>query len=194
MFFESGKPNPNNENNLIKTIGLKPQYVIYGSISQAKSPLICLANIPTPDLIIYQDAFVVGPLVLLKKTTHAMYYKPGGLHQRSRETNCAYYNTCRWISGVQQLWLNQFLYVAVIYYSFFILVTCMMKQLDHCKIVKETFVVAEDILVRASLKNLMVFPKPYAKHSLEFSRFSPSYISSLIQKRKLGGNLFNKQT
>ena len=138
MFFESGKPNPNNENNLIKTIELKPQYVIYGSISQVKSPFICLANIPTPDLIIYQDAFVVGPLVLLKKTTHAMYYKPGGLHQRSRETNCAYYNTCRWISGMQQLWLSQFLYVAVIYYSFFILVTCMMKQLDHCKIVKQT--------------------------------------------------------
>ena len=147
MILKSEKNNPNNENDLIKTIGLKLQYVIYGSISQAKSPLICLANIPTPDLIIYQDAFVVGPLVLLKKTTHAMYYKPGGLHQRSRETNCAYYNTCRWISGVQQLWLNQFLYVAVIY-SFFILVTCMMKQLNHCKIVKETFIVAEDILVR----------------------------------------------
>ena len=38
----------------------------------------------------------------------------------------------------------------------------------------------------------MVFPEPWVK--LDFSHFFSSYISSLIQKRKLGGNLFNQQT
>ena len=53
MFFEWEKPNPNNKNYLIKTIGLKLLYVIYGSTTLAIANLIFLANIPIPDLIIY---------------------------------------------------------------------------------------------------------------------------------------------
>ena len=41
----------------------------------------------------------------------------------------------------------------------------------------------------------MVFLKPCVKtFTAVFTYFSPSYISSLIQKRKLAGNLFNQQT
>ena len=47
-------PNPNNKHSCIKTIGLKLKYVIYGCTNHVIANLICLANIPFPDLIIYQ--------------------------------------------------------------------------------------------------------------------------------------------
>ena len=53
MFFKWEKLNPNNKNYLAKTIGLKLLYVTYGSTTLFVAKLICLANIPTPDLIIY---------------------------------------------------------------------------------------------------------------------------------------------
>ena len=54
---------------------------------------------------------------------------------------------------------------------FFILVT-RMKQLNYCKIVKENFnFAAQDILAWTWLKILIFFPEPWAKHSLDFSRF-----------------------
>ena len=53
MFFELEKLNPVNKNYLVKTLGLKLYYVIYGSTSLFIVSMICLANIPTPDLIIY---------------------------------------------------------------------------------------------------------------------------------------------
>ena len=53
MFFEWEKLNPNNENYLVKAIGLKLYYVIYSSTALFLANLICLANITTPDLKIY---------------------------------------------------------------------------------------------------------------------------------------------
>ena len=113
--FQRGKLNPNNKNYLVKTIWLKLYYVIYSSTTLFIANLICLANIPTPDLIIYHLEYnlsascfhcwstdlterklplqCIGPLLLPKKTTHAMYYKHGGLRQRSikfKSADCTY--------------------------------------------------------------------------------------------------------
>ena len=81
---------------------------MYGSTTTVIAILICLANTPTPDLIIYQYsrtslpvAFFTGSLVLPKKTTHAMYYNCGGLHQSSTKTKSAYCCSYRWIIGAQ---------------------------------------------------------------------------------------------
>ena len=43
----------NNKNYLVKTIRLKLHYVIYGFITIFIDNLICVANVPTPDLIRY---------------------------------------------------------------------------------------------------------------------------------------------
>ena len=51
MFFECEKLNLNNKNYSVKAIGLKLYYVIYSSATFFIVNLICLANIPTPDLI-----------------------------------------------------------------------------------------------------------------------------------------------
>ena len=113
--FQRGKLNPNNKNYLVKTIWLKLYYVIYSSTTLFIANLICLANIPTPDLIIYHLEYnlsascfhcwstdlterklplqCIGPLLLPKENTHAMYYKRGGLRQRSIEfksADCTY--------------------------------------------------------------------------------------------------------
>ena len=73
---------------MIRTIGLKQQYVIYGSNTLAMANLIYLANISTTDLVMYQAARVEPHHQMLsslvhfscqKKTAHAMHYKSGGL-------------------------------------------------------------------------------------------------------------------
>ena len=56
MFFECEKLNPNNKKYLVKTIGLKLWYVVCGSNTLVIANLICLANIPTPDLTKYHLA------------------------------------------------------------------------------------------------------------------------------------------
>ena len=53
MFFEWEKLNPNNKNYSVRATGLKLYYVIYGSTALFIATLICLTNIPTPDLITY---------------------------------------------------------------------------------------------------------------------------------------------
>ena len=45
MFFEREMPNPNNEKYLVKTIGYKLQYIIYGSTTTAIANLISLTDI-----------------------------------------------------------------------------------------------------------------------------------------------------
>ena len=45
--------NPSNKNYLVETIVLRLLYVIYGSTTLVIANLICLANIPIPDLTIY---------------------------------------------------------------------------------------------------------------------------------------------
>ena len=55
-------------------------------------------------------------------------------------------------------------------------------------------IVAQDILERTWLKTLMDFPKPYAKHSLDFSHFFSFFHQSTDSKKKTRCNLFNKQT
>ena len=45
MLFEIERLNPNNEKYLVKTIGYKPQYIIYGFTTTAIANLISLANI-----------------------------------------------------------------------------------------------------------------------------------------------------
>ena len=52
-FFQMEKLNSNNKNYLNKAIGLKLYYVICGFTTLFIATLICLANIPNPDLIIY---------------------------------------------------------------------------------------------------------------------------------------------
>ena len=47
MFFEREMLNQNNEKHLIKTIGYKLQYTIYGSTNTVIANLISLANIGT---------------------------------------------------------------------------------------------------------------------------------------------------
>ena len=51
--FRMCKTYPKNKNYLVEIIGLKLQYVIYGSTTLVITNLICLANIPIPDLKIY---------------------------------------------------------------------------------------------------------------------------------------------
>ena len=53
MFFEWEKLNPINKNYLVKTLGLKLYYVIYGSATLFIANMIYLADIPTADLMIY---------------------------------------------------------------------------------------------------------------------------------------------
>ena len=53
MFLHWEKLNRNNKYYLVKAIGFKLYYVIYSSTTLFIANLICLANIPTPDLIIY---------------------------------------------------------------------------------------------------------------------------------------------
>ena len=53
MFLQWEKLNPNNKCYLVKAIGFKLYYVIYSSTTLFITNLIYLANIPTPDLIIY---------------------------------------------------------------------------------------------------------------------------------------------
>ena len=73
MFLKWEKLNPNNKNYLVKAIGLKLYYVIYNCTALFIANLICLANIPTPDLIIPPSrtsltvAFVVGPQWLTRE-------------------------------------------------------------------------------------------------------------------------------
>ena len=102
--------NPNNKNYLVKTIRLKLNYVIYGYTTLFIANLICLASIPTADLIIYIPPRVDAHCQLLslvvhwsywKKTTHACNVKCGGLCQRIMETTSEYYCTYRCISGIQ---------------------------------------------------------------------------------------------
>ena len=79
---------------MVKTIRLKLNYVIYGYTTLFITNLICLANIPTPDLIIYIPPRVDAHCQLSslavhwsywKKTTHACNVKCGGLCQRIRK-------------------------------------------------------------------------------------------------------------
>ena len=84
MFFEYNKLNPNNENYLVKAIGLQLYYAIYSITLFIDNP-ICLVNVLTPDLIPPRTEPHCQLLLLLvhcsyrKKTTHAMYYNDGDL-------------------------------------------------------------------------------------------------------------------
>ena len=71
----------------------------------------------------------------------------------------------------------------------FILVT-RMKRLDYCKIVEENFnFVAKGILERTWLKTLIVFPKPWVKHSQEFSCFFSLLHQFIDLQKKTGWQL-----
>ena len=145
--------NPSNKNYLVETIVLRLLYVIYGSTTLVIANLICLANIPIPDLTIYHleqsltascscywSTGLTKRKLPIQQAQVSTYYKHGGLCQRSKETKSAYYCTYSWISGIQQLPFKQFL-----------LNSCdlCMKQLDYCKIVEKNFnFVAQGILER----------------------------------------------
>ena len=114
MFFECKKLNLNNKNYSVKAIGLKLYYVIYSSATFFIVNLICLANIQTPDLISPRVEPHCQLFLLLvhcsywKKTTHAMYYKRGGLCWRSTETKSADYCTYRWTGGISSYHSSNF--------------------------------------------------------------------------------------
>ena len=85
MFFERETLNPNNEKYLVKTIGYKLQYTIYGSTTTAIANLISLANIGPRVKFHHQ---LHSSLVLSscqKKITNAVYYKSGGLRRQRTE-------------------------------------------------------------------------------------------------------------
>ena len=85
MFFEREMLNPNNEKHLVKTIGYKLQYTIYGSTTTAIANLISLANIGTRVKFHFQ---LPSSLVLRscqEKITYAMYCKHGGLRRQRTE-------------------------------------------------------------------------------------------------------------
>ena len=162
MFFKQEKLNPDNKNYLVKTIGPKLYYVIYSSTSLFIANLICLAIIPTPDLIIYHlEQNLTASCIRFvhcsyqKKTTHAMYYRRGGLQQRNMENKSAYYCNYR---GLHTVVITQVVPLCSCNLFLFILVT-RMKQLDYCKIAEEKFnFVAHDTLKRILLKISNGFP------------------------------------
>ena len=85
MFFERETLNLNNEKYLVKTIGYKLQYTIYGSTTTAIANLISLANIGPRVKFHHQ---LHSSLVLSsyqKKITNAVYNKNGGLRRQRTE-------------------------------------------------------------------------------------------------------------
>ena len=80
MFFEWEKLNPINKNNLVKNIGLKLYYVIYVSTTLFIVNIICLANRPTPDLIIYH--------LVQNLTASCFHHWSIGLTQRKLSMQC----------------------------------------------------------------------------------------------------------
>ena len=74
MFFEREMPNPNNEKYLVKTIGYKLQYIIYGSTTTAIANLISLASIGPRVKLHFQLPLLLVLSSYRKKITFAMYY------------------------------------------------------------------------------------------------------------------------
>ena len=136
-----------------------------------------MAYIATPDLIIRvephcQILFVVGPLVLPKKNypckctisleVYAEEARKPTLHIITLTCRSMAYNSNHSISFFILLWFILF-HFSHLY--------------DYCKIVEGNFnFVAQE-------RTQMVFPKPWVKHSLEFSRFF-SFLYQFINLKK----------
>ena len=85
MFFEREMLNPNSEKYLVKTIGYKLYYIIYGSTTTAIANLISPSNIGPRVKFHFQLPLLLVLWSYRKKITYAMYYKYGGLHWQRTE-------------------------------------------------------------------------------------------------------------
>ena len=153
MFFEQEKLNPNNKNYLVKAIRLKPYYVIYSFTTLFIASMICLANIPTPDLIIYhQEQNLTASCFRCWSTALTERKLPMqstiSMEVYAEEAWKPSLQIIALTAGSVALAITQVVFLNSCDLFLFILVTCM-KQLDYCKIVEENFsFVAQDILAR----------------------------------------------
>ena len=68
IFFKQEMPYPNNEKYLVKIIGYKLEYVVYGFTTTAIANLSSVASIgPRVKKISLPVAFIVGSLVILEE-------------------------------------------------------------------------------------------------------------------------------
>ena len=154
MFFGQEKLNPNNENYLVKAIGLMLYYEIYSFTTLFIANLIYLADLPTPELIIYHleqnltaSCFLCWSTALTKRKlpvqcTISMEVCTEEAWKPSLQIIALPGGSVAYRSYISSSFLNNC-------YLFFLILVTRMKQLDYCKIVQENFnFVVQDILAR----------------------------------------------